>query len=171
MTAPAPEPAVHVARSFDEVPARTMYAISRLRQEVFCVEQDCVYLDLDGRDLEPGAMQLWIEAEDGRAEASEGAAPGAAGSGSGIAATVRVLPEDAQEPGLRSIGRVATDPAYRGRGLAARLVRAAIDECAGAPILIHAQSYLTEWYGRFGFATCGPEFLEDGIPHTPMRLG
>lgn len=161
MTANGTEPVIKIARSFDEVPSRVFYAIGRLRQEVFCVEQDCPYLDLDGRDLEPGAMQLWVEADgaDGEAE------------GPAIAATVRILVEDAQEPGLRSIGRVATDPAHRGRGLAARLMRAAIAECDGAPILIHAQSYLTDWYGRFGFVTSGEEFLEDGIPHTPMRLG
>ena len=169
MTAAVQEPAVHVAHSFDEVPARVFYAIARLRQEVFCVEQECAYLDLDGRDLEPGAIQLWVEAEAAAGEDPD--APTAQDAPRSVAATVRVLPEDPREPGLRSIGRVATDPNYRGRGLAARLVREAIALCGGAPILIHAQSYLTEWYEQFGFVAAGEEFLEDGIPHTPMRLG
>ncbi|WP_237464589.1 GNAT family N-acetyltransferase [Leucobacter luti] len=145
---------LHAASDPDRIPARTLYGIARLRQEVFVVEQDCVYLDLDGRDLEPGTVQFWAEDAVGT-----------------IAATLRVLAEDEQEPGLRAIGRVATAPEWRGRGVAAVLLDAAIAECAGHPILIHAQSYLTEWYSRFGFAASGPEFVEDGIPHTPMRIG
>ncbi|MBK0422126.1 GNAT family N-acetyltransferase [Leucobacter sp. CSA2] len=145
---------LRIARSLDEIPVRTLYRIGRLRQEVFVVEQECVYLDLDGRDLEPGAVQLWFEAPDGT-----------------VAASVRILREHGGRPGLRSIGRVVTHPDFRGRGIAARLVEAAIAECSGDPILIHAQSYLTEWYARFGFAQDGEEFLEDGIPHTPMSLG
>ncbi|WP_427870270.1 GNAT family N-acetyltransferase [Leucobacter luti] len=143
---------LRVARGLDEMPARVFYRIAKLRQEVFALEQDCLYLDLDGRDLEAGAIQLWAES-----------------AGGGIAASLRILPEDSQEPGLVSIGRVVTAPEWRGRGIAAALVEAAIGEVAGRPILIHAQSYLTEWYARFGFAQTGPEFLEDGIPHTPMR--
>lgn len=138
----------------DDIPPRTLYDILALRQRVFVVEQECVYLDLDGRDLEPSAQQLWIEDPEGR-----------------IAATVRVLDESAKEPSLTSIGRVVTAPEARGKGLAGALLRAGIEACAGRPILIHAQSYLTQWYGGFGFAASGPEFLEDGIPHTPMRIG
>lgn len=153
--APLPEDLIlSTANSVDEIPTSTFYRIARLRQEVFVVEQDCVYLDLDGRDLELGSMQLWVEAADGA-----------------VAATVRILDESAHEPGLRSIGRVVTDPAWRGRGIAAELLRAAIAACEGGPILIHAQAHLSEWYGRFGFSACGEEFLEDGIPHLPMRIG
>jgi len=145
-----------IANSVDEIPTSTFYRIARLRQEVFVVEQDCVFLDLDGRDLELGSMQLWMETADGA-----------------VAASVRILDESEHEnePGLRSIGRVVTDPAWRGRGIAAELLRAAIAACEGGPILIHAQSQLSEWYGRFGFVACGEEFLEDGIQHLPMRIG
>lgn len=142
------------ADSVDDIPTRIFYRIAQLRQEVFVVEQECVYLDLDGRDLEAGAKQLWAQTSDGE-----------------IAATVRVLDESAQEANLMSIGRVVTAPAWRGRGVAAALLRAAIAGCAGRPILIHAQSHLAGWYSGFGFTACGDEFLEDGIPHTPMRLG
>ncbi|QIM15478.1 GNAT family N-acetyltransferase [Leucobacter insecticola] len=144
---------LHRAESLDEIPSRTLYRIARLRQEVFVVEQNCVYLDLDGRDLDPGSIQIWAATPDGT-----------------IASSLRILSEDALEPGLRSIGRVVTDPAWRGRGIAAAVLRSAIEACAEHPILIHAQSHLTEWYARFGFVTSGPEFLEDDIPHTPMRL-
>ncbi|WP_125100768.1 GNAT family N-acetyltransferase [Leucobacter chromiireducens] len=129
----------------------TFHRIARLRQEVFVVEQECAYLDLDGRDLEPGTVQVWAESADGE-----------------IAAGLRILSESGGADGLRSIGRVVTAPAWRGRGIAGSLLRAAIAECGDAPIQIHAQSYLTEWYAGFGFVANGPEFLEDGIPHTPM---
>lgn len=148
------ELALLAADRVDDIPTSTFYRIARLRQEVFVVEQDCVYLDLDGRDLEPGARQLWAQTDGGE-----------------VAATVRVLDESTHEANLVSIGRVVTAPAWRGRGVAAALLQAAIEACAGRAILIHAQSHLADWYGRFGFAPCGQEFLEDGIPHTPMRIG
>lgn len=144
---------LRTAHGVDGIPTRTFYRIARLRQEVFVVEQDCAYLDLDGRDLDATATQVWAEDEAGE-----------------VAATVRILDESHREAGLRSIGRVVTAPAWRGRGVAAALLEAAIAQCAGHPILIHAQAHLEAWYGRFGFAACGDEFLEDGIPHLPMRL-
>ncbi|MEJ6488544.1 GNAT family N-acetyltransferase [Leucobacter sp. USCH14] len=137
-----------------DMPASTLYQLAALRQAVFVVEQNCVYLDLDGRDLEAGSMQIWAEDSSGM-----------------IAATVRILQEEAGDPRGRSIGRVVTAPMWRGRGVAAVLLEAAIEQCAGHPIALHAQSHLVDWYARFGFTPSGAEYLEDGIPHTPMRLG
>lgn len=145
---------VHSAERITDIPTDTFYRIAQLRSEVFVVEQDCVYLDLDGRDLEPGAQQLWVQHDSGE-----------------VAATVRILEPHESEPGLMSIGRVVTAPAWRGQGLAAVLMRAAIERCASNPIIIHAQAHLEAWYSQFGFTTCGAEFLEDGIPHLPMRIG
>jgi ElaA protein len=127
----------------------TLHDILRLRQDVFVVEQQCVYADLDGRDLEPGTVQVW--ADDGQ---------------TGVVATLRVLLEP---DGTRRIGRVATAVPARGRGLAADLVAAAVGLGEG-PVVLDAQSHLEEWYARFGFARVGEEFLDDGIPHVPMRL-
>ncbi|MFV0432465.1 MAG: GNAT family N-acetyltransferase [Leucobacter sp.] len=169
------------AAHVDRIAPRTLYRIARLRQEVFVVEQDCVYLDLDGRDLEPGTRQMWVETvgggervggpgeSGGEAEAGRG---GSGGSEAGeVAATVRILDESNLEPGLVSIGRVVTAPSWRGRGIAGVLLRHAIAACEGRPILIHAQAHLAEWYGGFGFVVSGDEFLEDGIPHIEMRIG
>jgi ElaA protein len=64
---------------------------------------------------------------------------------------------------------VATAPAHRGAGLAALLVEAALARSVG-PVVLDAQSHLCEWYGRYGFVATGPEYLDDGIPHVPMRL-
>ena len=125
-----------------------LYRIMRLRSEVFVVEQACVYLDQDGRDLEPTARQLWIERD---AE---------------VIATLRLLTDDG---GVRRIGRVATAASARGTGLAAELMRHALTLCEGAEIVLDAQSYLLDWYRGFGFEPSGPEYLEDGIAHVPMR--
>jgi ElaA protein len=131
-----------------EIDAGTLYRILALRSEIFVVEQDCVYLDADGRDLEPDARQLWIE-RDGD-----------------VVATLRLLVDDART--LR-IGRVATARSARGSGFAARLMTRAIELSGGREIVLGAQSYLVDWYGGFGFVRDGADYVEDGIPHVPMR--
>ena len=135
--------------AFDELDARTAYSLWRLREEVFVVEQECAYQELDGRDLEPTTRHLWAE-EHGRP-----------------VAYLRVL----QDPDTLRIGRVLTAASHRGRGLAEQLVRAALDVVGDRPCRLDAQSYLVGWYTRLGFEACGDEFLEDGIPHVPMRRG
>lgn len=133
--------------AFADLSPHTLYAILRLRIAVFAVEQWCVYQDLDGRDTEPATRHAWVESD---------------GS---VVAYLRVL----NEPGSEVIGRVVTAPDARGRGLGRLLMTEALARCA-RPVRIEAQSYLLGWYGAFGFTPCGPEYLEDGIPHTPMVL-
>jgi ElaA protein len=132
----------------------TLYAILRLRVEVFVVEQSCPYPELDGRDLEPGAELFW------------------ATDGPDVLATLRVL-HDAD--GALRVGRVATACVARSRGVASRLMQEALERCAEldpfAPVVLDAQSHLARWYARFGFNIAGEEFEEDGIPHVPMRRG
>ncbi len=126
----------------------TLYRILRLRAEVFVVEQECVFNDLDGRDLEPSTEQCWIE-QDGD-----------------VVATLRVIVEpDAS----RRIGRVAVRASFRRRGFAAALMRAALDIAGDQAVVLDAQSHLLGWYERLGFVVDGTDFIEDGIPHTPMR--
>jgi ElaA protein len=139
-------PAVH-DRPVAELDPVTLYRILALRSEVFVVEQACVYLDPDGRDVEPGARQLWID-----------------GDGGAVLATARVLVEPT---GGHRIGRIATAPAHRRSGLAARLVEHFLDAYAG-PWHLDAQAHLAGWYGRFGFEVSGPEYDDDGILHVPM---
>ena len=140
-------PAVNAAR-FTELDPATLYAILRLRIDVFVVEQECAYPELDGRDDEPGALHLWIADE------------------AGVAAYLRMLEEP--DGGVR-IGRVAVATRARGAGLAGRLMLEAIDRLDDRRSVLDAQTYLVEFYERFGFVTAGPEFVEDGIPHVPMR--
>jgi ElaA protein len=127
----------------------TLYAVLRLRIDVFVVEQECPYPELDGRDLEAGSLMLWIEID------------------GAVAAHARLL-HDGDD---RRIGRVVTDPAHRGKGLAAVLVRDGIRRSEGRTVRLDAQAHLERWYAGFGFVSDGPEFLEDGIPHVPMVLG
>jgi len=134
-------------RPLHDVDPPTLYRILELRCRVFVVEQACAYLDLDGRDLEPSCRLLWIE-----------------GDGGQVLATARLL----DDVDARRIGRIVTDPAARGRGLAARLVEHALAASEG-PWVLDAQAHLADWYARFGFAVAGPGFVEDGIPHVPMR--
>jgi ElaA protein len=139
---------VHDAAAAD-LPPGLLYGILRLRAEVFVVEQGAAYLDPDGRDLEPGARQVWV-AESDR-----------------VVATGRIL----DDGDARRLGRLATAPSHRGRGLATALVEHFLTATAG-PWRLDAQAHLAGWYERFGFVLDGPEFVdEDGIPHVPMRRG
>jgi predicted GNAT family N-acyltransferase len=132
---------------FAELTAFEVYSLCRLRVDVFVVEQACPYPELDGRDPEPGTVHLWLES-DGEP-----------------ASTIRVLDEGA----TRAIGRVATAAGFRGRGLAARLMTEGIALCEEFPITLGAQAHLKGWYEQFGFRRSGPGYVEDGIPHVPMR--
>ena len=133
-------------RPLGEIDPLVLYRILRLRSEVFVVEQACVYLDPDGRDLEPAARQLWLEDDGGE-----------------VVATARVLVDgDAHR-----IGRIATAAARRGTGLAARLVEHFLASYRG-PWRLDAQTQLTGWYEAFGFEVAGPEYDDDGILHVPM---
>jgi ElaA protein len=139
-------PVLRTAR-FAELTPFEVYALCRLRVDVFVVEQECPYPELDGRDVEPATWHLWFD------------------DGGDVLATIRVLDDGA----TRAIGRVATAAGARGRGLAARLVEAGIALCEGVPVTLGAQAHLQGWYERFGFRLSGPGYVEDGIPHVPMR--
>jgi ElaA protein len=132
---------------FAELTAAEVYGLCRLRIDVFVVEQQCPYPELDGRDLEPATEHLWFEAD-----------------GEPVA-TLRVLDDGAE----RAIGRVATAVGWRGQRLAARLMEQALASYGDGPLHLGAQAYLQDWYERFGFRRSGADYVEDGIPHLPMR--
>ena len=133
---------------FTELDAASAYAVWKLRQDVFVVEQQCAYPDLDGRDDEPGTRHVLLR-DDGE-----------------LLGYARVLDDGS----TWRIGRVVVAAKARGRGLADELMLAAVQVATGRDVLLDAQSPLAGWYETFGFVADGPEFLEDGIPHTPMRL-
>jgi ElaA protein len=143
---PEPREELRVA-SFRDLDVATLYAILKLRSDVFVVEQNCAYGDLDGRDAEPGTRHVWLA------------------RGDDLLGYLRIL----EDPDAERIGRVVVAPAERGRGLAARLLAHALTVVGNRPSVVAAQSRLAGYYARYGFAPAGPEFLEDGIAHVPMR--
>ena len=141
-------PAPVRSAAFDSLPADLLYSLLRLRVDVFVVEQQCAYPELDGRDNEPGTMHLWV------------------GEAGAVAGYLRLL---AEPDGSHRIGRVCTAAHSRGTGVAARLVEEALRLSTGHAVVLDAQTYLRGWYERFGFAATGPDFDDEGIPHVPMR--
>ena len=142
------------ACTFAQLDAATLYALLKLRSEVFVVEQQCVYLDPDGKDAHPDVVHVIGRADDGS-----------------IAAYLRILPAGLSYPQV-SFGRVLTAPAYRGRGLGDPLVRVALAEIErrwpGSDVQIGAQAHLEHYYARHGFVRNSDNYLDDGIPHIDM---
>lgn len=126
-----------------------LYAVLRLRVEVFVVEQSCAYRELDGLDLAPGTRHFWLEQE----------------RTGDVVAYLR-LTEDAGE---YRIGRVCTARQARAHGFSRRLMEAALAEVGDASCVLDAQTYVSDFYASLGFQAVGGEFLEDGIPHVSMR--
>lgn len=127
-------------------------AIFRLRIEVFVIEQDCPYQDIDGLDALANHLMVL--------------------DGDQLVAYSRILPPGTSYHDAASIGRILTAKSHRSRGIGAKMIRLSIDHIReflpGDLIRISAQAHLQEYYGRFGFDTFGEEYLEDGIPHIGM---
>jgi ElaA protein len=137
---------------FDNLSNRDLYRILQLRSEVFVLEQQCLYQDMDNKDLK--SWHLMGKNEEGE-----------------LVAYARLLP-----PGLSyvepSIGRVITSPKVRKTGVGKELMREAMMKCyelfGDKNIKIGAQLYLKKFYESFGFEVSGPAYLEDDIEHVEM---
>lgn len=139
-------------KPFEALNAVELYQALQLRAEVFVIEQQCIYLDPDGLDLQAWHLM-------GRSEA-------------GLLAYLRLLPpgQKAAEP---VIGRVVTAPAARGSGLGHQLLAQALVECEklwpGRALFLSAQAHLQSFYGGLGFVPVSEQYVEDGIAHVDMR--
>ena len=155
-----PEPRI-VASPLTGLGPLDVHALYKLRVDVFVHEQECPYAEIDHVDADPGTTHVlaWVPAS----EAGRGV-PGR----DELVATLRVFGSEAPG-GVMHIGRVCTSPGWRGRGIAARLIRDALDRCGDRPVEIGAQAYLEQWYEQFGFRRSGPDYLDGSIPHLPMR--
>lgn len=137
---------------FDRLSTRELYDVLALRQRVFVVEQQCVYLDADGLD-----PKCW-----------HGLGTTAAGQ---LAASARIVPPGVvyAEP---AIGRVVTAPEVRRQGAGRLLMLEAIDQTKrlypGQGIRLGAQCYLEAFYRSLGFTPVGAAYDEDGIAHVEM---
>jgi len=141
--------------AFDALTVFELYDIMRLRQEVFIVEQNCPYLDADGKDK--FGYHVMGRDEDGR-----------------LHSYTRLLPEGVSFEGFISIGRVANSDTVRGTGEGKKLMNYSILTIRklfpDMPIKIGAQAYLKKFYENFGFVDIGIPYIEDGIPHIIMVL-
>ena len=140
-------------KEFAELTPAELYAIIRLRNEVFVIEQNCIYQDADNKDQDSLHLCGWLDPE--------------------LVAYTRLIP-----PGLSyeecSIGRVVTAPAHRKTGAGKELMQVSIEKAFHTfntdTIKIGAQVYLKKFYESLGFEQCSDDYLEDGIPHITMLL-
>ena len=140
-------------KHFTALNTQELYTIFSLRSEVFVVEQNCVYLDTDKKDLDAWHLCGWQDDV--------------------LVAYVRIL-----APGVSyeeaSIGRVLTNPAFRKNGYGVELMKVAIEKTIQQfnvqKIKIGAQLYLQNFYSNLGFTQTSEVYMEDGIPHIEMLL-
>ena len=139
---------------YNDLTINEFHDIIALRLNAFVVEQNCAYLDLDGKDKK----SYHLICRNGMGD---------------IVATARILP-----PGLSydeaAIGRVVIDEKIRGKGIGHDLMKKSVEfaliEFGNSPIQISAQKHLEKYYEQHEFYSTGNEYLEDGIPHVEMKL-
>jgi len=141
-----------VTKTFAELTVDELYAILRLRSEVFVLEQHCIFLDMDNNDQKAYHTIGFI--------------------GDEVVATTRLFDKNIMYDGYQSIGRVVGSPRHRGLGIGKALMQYSIQECerlfGKGPIKIGAQLYLKKFYSEQGFEQSGDVYLEDEIDHIPM---
>lgn len=143
-----------ICHSFEQLSTSELYAILRLRSEVFVVEQNCPYQDLDNKDQASHHLAGYIN--------------------DSLACYARILPPGIAYTNYSSIGRVISAPAFRrtgaGRLLMPEAIRLTKQMYPTHQIKIGAQLYLLDFYQSFGFEPIGASYLEDNIPHISMIL-
>jgi len=141
-----------VTKSFAELNTNELYALLRLRSEVFVVEQKCIFLDVDNNDQKAFHTIGLI--------------------GDEVVATTRLFDKDIMYDGYQSIGRVVSATRHRGLSIGKALMQYSISECerlfGKGPIKIGAQLYLKKFYNEQGFEQSGEVYIEDDIDHIPM---
>ena len=142
-----------ILKKFDDLTPGELYTIMKLRNEIFVVEQNCVYQDADNKDQPSFHFMAW------RNES--------------LVAYSRILPAGVAFD-MVSIGRVITSSDIRGTGIGKLLMTRSIEEVnklfGKVPIHIGAQLYLKRFYESIGFQKCSDLYLEDGIEHIEMIL-
>ena len=147
-------------KPFADLTVYELYDIMALRQEIFIIEQNCPYLDADGKDLK-GWHLMGRQISD---ENTEGV----------LVVYTRLLPKGVSYHDYASIGRVVSSASVRGSGAGKILMQKSIKMMEklypNEPVKIGAQTYLLKFYESLGFESTGEEYLEDDIPHTTMIL-
>ena len=143
-----------VCKHHSDLGKEQLYALLKLRDEVFVVEQKCAYQDLDGLDLDGDTCHLmgW--------------------EGDELVAYLRLL-DPTSQGGEVVIGRVVTAESTRGKGLGHELMKQGLKQAEkywpDVPIYLSAQAHLQGYYANYGFEVAGEPYVEDGIPHIGMR--
>jgi ElaA protein len=144
-----------VVKHYSDLSLDEFHDILQLRINVFVVEQNCPYAELDGKDK----LSYHIYLKDNTTDK--------------ICACARILPQGISYPEV-SIGRVASDTNRRGRGIGQELMKQTLnfitEKFGEVSVRISAQKYLVEFYESFDFVSTGKEYLEDDIPHVEMIL-
>jgi ElaA protein len=141
-----------ICKKFDDLTPFELYAILQLRSNVFVVEQNCVYPDMDDKDQSSFHFMGWNENK--------------------LVAYTRLVPKNVSYPDLPSIGRVVTSPDSRKSGIGRELMQRSLQKCqelfGPTSIKIGAQLYLKKFYESLGFIQTSDIYLEDGIEHIEM---
>jgi ElaA protein len=141
-----------IIKRFTDFDIKELYQLLQLRTEVFVVEQNCVYQDMDGKDHKAIHILGYVNDQ--------------------LASYTRIF-----KPGdyfdLSSIGRVVVSPLYRGKSYGKEIMKASIAFIKAenySSVKISAQCYLDKFYTDLGFIATGEKYLEDGIPHQAMLM-
>jgi ElaA protein len=141
-----------ILKKFDELTVHELYGILQLRNEVFAIEQNCVYPDMDDKDQPSWHLMCMVKNK--------------------LIAYTRLLPPGIAYPDP-SIGRVVTSPSIRNTGIGRELMQRSVEYCeklfGKLPITIGAQLYLKKFYESLGFLKTSEIYLEDGIEHILMK--
>lgn len=137
-----------VYKTFEELSSSELNDAYRLRQQIFIIEQQCFYEDIDGADPKADHL-LFYEGET-------------------LAAYLRIFPVGVKYETEASIGRIVVDPNYRGLGIGPDLIMTGIENCKGQPVRIEAQAALKSYYNKLGFKEEGEIYIVDDIEHLQM---
>ena len=141
-------------KHFTELSVMQLYDMLQLRSEVYVVEQQCIFLDMDGIDKRCYHLFGYEQ--------------------NNLVACCRLIAPDIAYQNKAAIGRVVNAASVRGKGVGKQMMQLAIEQCKelfpSSSIKIGAQLYLQNWYASFGFTSCGDMYLEDGIEHIHMEL-
>lgn len=143
----------YFVKSFEELTTTELYQILKLRSDVFIVEQNCAYQDIDEKDLKCHHLMCLVDGK--------------------LAGYTRIVPTNLSYKDA-SIGRVVIGSKFRGLGMGKQLMENSIKACEDifkeSKIRISAQLYLLKFYNSLGFKETGNPYDEDGIPHIEMVL-
>ena len=142
-----------ICKHFKDLSTTELYNIIKLRIEVFCVEQNCPYQDMDGKDFDSWHLMIYDENKN-------------------LVAYSRILPIGVSYKDYASIGRVVSAQSVRKTGIGKLLMQKSLEQAkelfGDTPLKISAQAYLRNFYTSFGFKATGEEYIEDHIPHIGM---